>query len=55
MSGIVNFMIKDFFFLGGGGGGGGGGGVCAGWFVCPGFSGGGVCADAFPIVFVLYS
>ena len=44
MSGIVNFMIKDF-------GGGGGGG----WFVCPGFSGGGVCADAFPIVFVLYS
>ena len=48
MSGIVNFMIKDFFFWGGGG-------VCAGWFVCPGFSGGGVCADAFPIVFVLYS
>ena len=43
MSGIVNFMIKDF------------GGGCAGWFVCPGFSGGGVCADAFPIVFVLYS
>ena len=47
-------MIKDFFW-GGGGGGGGGGAVCAGWFVCPGFSGGGVCADAFPIVFVLYS